>query len=50
MIGSSWGIADGGTLDGNAAVVIDPTHVVLAQNNSVAFWNGTNWTVRVVPG
>ncbi len=49
-LGTSWGIADAGTHPANAAVVIDATHVVLAQNaGQVSLWNSGTWTTLTTP-
>ncbi len=48
-IGTDWAVADAGTRPTNAAVIIDPTHIVIAQDGSVQFWNGSSWAVNSPP-
>jgi hypothetical protein len=48
-LGNAWGISDAGTHAANAAVVIDATHLVVAQNGSVSFWDSGTWTTRATP-
>jgi hypothetical protein len=47
--GSDWSILSAGGRPANDAVVIDATHVILAQSDRIAFWNGTTWTNRTPP-
>lgn len=49
--GSAWGIIDGGShYDTKAAVVIDATHVVLAEKAGViSLWNNGTWTSQTAP-
>jgi hypothetical protein len=48
-LGNAWGTSDTGSHAGNAAVVIDSTHLVVAQNGTVAFWDNGTWTIRTPP-
>ena len=47
--GTAWTVIDSGSHPGNAATVIDATHVVVAQNNNVAFWTNGTWTQQPPP-
>lgn len=48
-LGSAWGIVDAGTHAANAALVLDSTHVVVAQDSAVSFWDGSMWTTHNPP-
>ena len=49
-LGTNWGVFDTSSHPGNAAVVIDADHVVIAQDSgAVAFWDSGTWTTRTAP-
>ncbi len=47
-LGAAWGVADGGSRPTNQAVVIDATHIVIAQDGAVQFWDG-QWVTNSPP-
>jgi hypothetical protein len=48
--GSAWGYVDPGSHQSNAAVVLDATHIVFAQDGgSIAFWTNRTWTTQTAP-
>ena len=48
--GTTWGIADAGSHPANDAVVIDATHIIVAQDaGKVSFWDNGTWTTRTTP-
>ena len=44
-----WGVLDATSHPGNAAAVIDATHLVVAQDGNVAFWTSGTWTQHQPP-
>lgn len=48
--GTVWGVADGGTHPANAGVVIDATHVAIAQAaGAVSIWSAGTWSTITAP-